>query len=319
MKFKWRLKKNQLAKTILTNQFQRDRLANCYLIVGPQGVGKNKLIEDFIKIIRCQSSGTKPCGKCAGCQMIANRSDTEFLIVESEKKRIGKGSGKIRIEETREIRRKIKLKTFSRRKIVWIKEASQLTIPAANNILKILEDPSGQNRVIFFLTAENLNLPATIISRAQLIFLHPVDLTTGERQIAGKSSEKTSGSPTDQKLSSVERVVAFSGLEELLSHLQKDQVKQKKVANLFSLYRQLKNGSITDRIEAVDKKLIGWPIEELYFYLILYEREALYSSFEDSSFSHHKENLRNLLESQEYLSYQVNKKILLKNLFLKLK
>ncbi len=293
MKYQWRLKKNSLAKAILNRQLENDSLANCYLIVGSDGIGKEKLVEDFLKMIRCQDKKEKPCNNCQECQAIENRSDTELLIVKPEP---GKG---VKIDQTREIKRRIRLKTFSQRQLVWIKKANRLTTEAANSILKILEDPSGKNRVIFILTASDLSLPLTIISRAQLIFLHPVDLP-------------------QENLSLVDRVIASSGLEDLFERIKKDKRQRKRVSTLFDQYRRLKKSPIADRIEMVNKKLVNWPIEELLFYLALFERRELSRKIGKESALTHQQNLERLMESYYLCRYQINRKILLKNLLLRI-
>jgi len=295
VKIKWRLKGNRLAKHILAEQIASNRLANYYLIIGPDGIGKDILIEDFIKIIRCQNEEHKPCLKCPGCRMVEKGSDPELLIVKPEK---GKG---LLIKQTRAIRRRMKLKSFSHRPIVWLKHAERLTIDAANNILKLLEDSSGHNRTIFILTAKDCHLPPTVISRAQIIFLHPVKL------------DEKAGSAIDQ-------LIASSGLEGLFNQVQQQPQKKKRIKELLEYYRRLKKSSIADRLEAVNKKLIAWPINTLFFYFILYERRAfLVNLNRNLGVEDHYHNLKHLLESYNFSQYQVNRKILLKNLFLKLR
>jgi len=298
MKLNWQIKGNKLAKQILGQQLLNNKLANFYLIIGPKGVGKQLFIEDFIKMMRCQDKDSIPCQVCNGCLAVKNRSDTELIIIKPEK---GK---KLKIDQTRKLKSKIQMKTFNQRQIIWLQRADLLTTEAANSILKLLEDPTGENKAIFILSSNSLNLPITVVSRAQKIFLNPekikVDSTVNQTE--------------------VEQILSLTGLAALYERFAKDKKAQQKLDRLFRFYQRLKKRPIADKLEAVNKKLVNWPIAELLFYFLMYERKQLLSQVDQNGKCQiHKNNIEALMAADQQLSYQVNRKILLKNLLIKLK
>lgn len=81
---------------------------------------------------------------------------------------LGKSDSSIKIEETRELKEKLKLKPFSgKKKLVIIYNAENLTKEAQNSLLKSLEEPPEDTVILLSTPNENLLLP-TIISRCEV-------------------------------------------------------------------------------------------------------------------------------------------------------
>ena len=135
-----------------------DKVNHAYLFVGPESVGKRKVALEFAKALFCPETA-KPCGRCQACQQIEAGQQVDVTAVAQTK-------GKIKIAQVREIQHQLSLKSYSGGcKVCIIDGADHFTLPAANAMLKILEEPASQ--VKFILLAESMaGVIPTIISRA---------------------------------------------------------------------------------------------------------------------------------------------------------
>lgn len=108
----------------------------------------------------------------------------DFLFIE--------GENSIKIEQVKELIGFLMLKPYSApNKIILIKEADKLTIPAQNALLKTLEEPPA-NSIIILTAPKTESLLATIVSRCQIIRLtkkekiRSIDLTTVAKARVGE-------------------------------------------------------------------------------------------------------------------------------------
>lgn len=145
----------------LTNAVSQAQVAHAYLFVGPRGVGKHHIATIFAAALNCDGY-RPPCGTCPSCRTILRRTHQDTYFLEPE-------GNFITIDQVREVQRLIQLKNIeAKRKVVIFDDAGAMTLPAANSLLKTLEEPPGS--VIFILIAASLeSLPSTIISRCQTI------------------------------------------------------------------------------------------------------------------------------------------------------
>ncbi len=155
------------ARRILQSALRNDRLSHAYLFIGPEGVGKRLTAKTLAKALNCQRGDIDPCDECRNCIRIDLDEYPDVRIIEP----VGTS---IKIEEMREIRRVASLKPLEGKKKVYIIiEASALTQPAANSLLKTLEEPQGET--LFILTTSNIHgLLPTIVSRCQLVRFKPL-------------------------------------------------------------------------------------------------------------------------------------------------
>jgi DNA polymerase III delta prime subunit len=124
----------------------------------------------------------------------------------------------IKIENTREIIRFLSLKPFnSQIKLVIISLADKMTIVAANNLLKTLEEPPAYARIILTTYNEKLILP-TIMSRVRKIKI-PIEenLIQPENYLPPDDLAKMS---VAKKFSWVSEVIESSDLELILTFWQ---------------------------------------------------------------------------------------------------
>ena len=130
-----------------------NKIAQTYIFVGPGELGKSSLALAFARNLQAGRDGF----------------DSDLQILEREP-----GKKSISIAQTREFIKRLQLSSFlNSYKIGIIKEADLLSEEAKSALLKTLEEPQDKVVIILLLEEEN-NLPATILSRAQLLRFQPV-------------------------------------------------------------------------------------------------------------------------------------------------
>lgn len=153
---------------ILQNSIKTKNLAHAYLFFGQGTVGKRTTALEFAKTINCLTpKDLDNCGECLSCQKIEKQIHPDLFFVKPIKTSATAREGYIRIDDIRELQKKIAYMPFEGRyKIVVVDQAEQLNLQAANAFLKSLEEPPKST--IFILIASNIyRLLPTILSRCQ--------------------------------------------------------------------------------------------------------------------------------------------------------
>ncbi|NMB47125.1 MAG: DNA polymerase III subunit delta' [Firmicutes bacterium] len=146
----------------LRQAIESGRVAHAYLISGAPGSGKKTLALGFAQALFCQHQHGDACGECRNCRRIESRNHPDVIIIEPE-------SDRIRINQIRSFRDKFTLQAYEGGwKIGIITDADAMTEAAANSLLKVLEEPSGQAVIMLLTTSSSVLLP-TIVSRCQTI------------------------------------------------------------------------------------------------------------------------------------------------------
>jgi len=186
IKFNWPLVGNNHIIDFLSRSIINEEIAQTYIFLGPSNLGKTTVANYFAKSLLCQNKGKEefvlPCGNCSSCQqfrMVGQRGEEkedgsqvvhgDFHLVKKEKDKKN-----ISIEQVREFIKTLSLSSFlGFYKIGIIKGAEDLSQEAANALLKTLEEP--KERVIIILITSRLeSLPATIVSRSQILNFYPI-------------------------------------------------------------------------------------------------------------------------------------------------
>ena len=144
----------------LTGAINEDRVAHAYLFAGPRGTGKTSTARILAKALNCEKGvSPSPCGECLRCKEITEGSSLDVLEFDA--------ASHTSVDDVREIRERIPYATAGGgRKVYIIDEAHQLSNPAFNALLKMLEEPP--EHVVFVLcTTESHKVPATVVSRCQ--------------------------------------------------------------------------------------------------------------------------------------------------------
>ncbi len=152
------------------------RLPQAYCFTGPVGVGKRMAALALAQAVNCLTPTGVPaapdkadaCGRCVSCRKIAAGSHPDVTEVRPE------GKAVITIDQIREVVARASLRAYEGRTKVWILDpADAMQEPAANAILKTLEEPPGESLLIL-VTATPSALLATIRSRCLEVRFGPL-------------------------------------------------------------------------------------------------------------------------------------------------
>jgi len=151
----------------LKNALGSGQIAHAYLFSGLRGVGKTTAARLLAKALNCAQGPTpEPCGECTACREIAGGFALDVVEMDAASNR-----GIDDVRELREVARVLPVR--DRYRVFIIDEAHQLTDPAFNALLKILEEPPAH--VVFVLAStEKDKFPATILSRCQQLDFRPI-------------------------------------------------------------------------------------------------------------------------------------------------
>jgi len=153
---------NGRVKKILRLALQRNRVPNSLIFSGPEGVGKKSLARVLAQAINCEREKADACGVCPPCRAIAGCRLPDVWEIKPE-------GQEIKIEQMRALKQAAYLRPMIARKRVFIiEEAEKMNEPAANSLLKTLEEPPLFSHIILLTSNPHLLLP-TILSRCQIL------------------------------------------------------------------------------------------------------------------------------------------------------
>jgi len=152
---------------MLRKAIREETVAKAYLFSGPDGIGKKQVALTLAAALNCQEGGDDACGKCNSCLKIKNNQHPDLHLIKDE-------NNSIKIDQIRELERRISLKPYEARiKVYIIDNAHNLTAESSNALLKTLEEPP-RDSVIILVSSKPTLLFKTIISRCQSIRFYPL-------------------------------------------------------------------------------------------------------------------------------------------------
>jgi DNA polymerase-3 subunit delta' len=168
------------AREILLGQLKSRRIPHAFLFLGPDGVGRRTTAMELAKALNChEHEGSDPCDHCLSCQKIDKGIHPDVRTIDFawqaklENKEIEKQKI-IKIDTIRSLQREISMKpTEGKWKVFLIEPAEKITLDAANCLLKTLEEPPAWT-VLILLAKHRENLPATVVSRTQIVPFRPL-------------------------------------------------------------------------------------------------------------------------------------------------
>ncbi len=152
------------ALKILTKSIKENRASSSYIFIGSEGTGKKLTAIEFAKVLNCldPNKDIEACENCQSCNEINKHYCPDLKIVEATR-------DSIKIEQIREIRKEIELKPFKCKKKVYIVDkAEKMTLEASNCLLKTIEEPPYYAIIILICSKIDAILP-TIVSRCQIV------------------------------------------------------------------------------------------------------------------------------------------------------
>ncbi len=149
----------------LSQWHDEKRLPHALLIEAKSGLGSRLLINAWIKKLLCHQQGHFACHQCQACQWFdkGHHPDVQTITIEEGKKNIS-------IDQIRDLIKQLQETAHQSQgwRIAFIQEANHLSISAYNALLKILEEP-GNNIHIILLAEYRKRIPATLLSRCQML------------------------------------------------------------------------------------------------------------------------------------------------------
>ena len=89
--FKWPVIGHEKIQNYLQNSILNNKLANAYLFIGPEGVGKKAILDYFICSLECYSQEKTdnkkhliPCDDCVHCEQIKKNIHPDVVTIEKE-------------------------------------------------------------------------------------------------------------------------------------------------------------------------------------------------------------------------------------------
>jgi DNA polymerase-3 subunit delta' len=161
---------HSVAKKILTNAIEKDKISHAYIFYGICGIGKFLTAQTFAQSLICENKNA--CGICHNCKQFSTNADIKILDLSKNKD--GETKGSISVEDARTIASDIYIKPFSfDKKIYIIDNADKMTVAAQNALLKVFEEPPSY--AVIILVAHNItDILPTILSRGVLVKFSPL-------------------------------------------------------------------------------------------------------------------------------------------------
>ncbi|MCM8789351.1 MAG: hypothetical protein NC907_06150 [Candidatus Omnitrophica bacterium] len=148
-----------LKKAILKN-----RMCHAIIIYGGSYETRKNAAIDAARMLECKTS-PEICGECYSCRTISCSNFPDVHLVEPEKRSLS-------IDEVRTIKEQMYIKPYTGRHRIFIIETDWMQQPAANSLLKIMEEPPSYG-ILIILVPNNKNFLPTIVSRALNLRLNP--------------------------------------------------------------------------------------------------------------------------------------------------
>ncbi len=138
----------------------RGRLSHAYLFIGPPDSSRRRFARELAKAIFCKSGA--PCGGCSSCLAIEHGNHGGVFLYGPDE-----GKSTVEISKVRDLEERVHLRREDFL-VAIIDEADRLSLPAANAVLKTLEEPTGSTLMILITESSGGLLP-TIVSRCHRI------------------------------------------------------------------------------------------------------------------------------------------------------
>lgn len=144
------------------------RLNHAYLFYGEKGLGKRAVSAYFAKAILCGGK-THPCGSCPSCKKMDAGAHPDLTVLSGTAEK-----NELTVANIRKLKADAPVyPNDGERKVYLISDCQRMQAPAANALLKLLEEPPAH--LVILLTADDRShvLP-TILSRCIPVGIFPV-------------------------------------------------------------------------------------------------------------------------------------------------
>lgn len=212
---------NERNKNILEKAIELNKTSHSYIFWGTEGIGKKVIAKEFAKKILCLQNHDNDC-ICKSCIEFDSSNNPDFQLIEPKE-------GTIKIEQIREMQRKVVEKPIiSNKKVYIIDNADTMKTEAQNCLLKTLEEPPEYVTIILICSNEG-NLLSTIKSRCTRMHFEPIkdeeikkyiDKEFPDQQISENIISLAQGS-IGKAIKLNERKDIYENIEKILLNMQK--------------------------------------------------------------------------------------------------
>jgi DNA polymerase-3 subunit delta' len=167
----------------LRQDAQGGRPAHAYLLAGPATRCKQDTANIFAQALLCLATEAgEPCDACDSCHAWEHRAHPDYHYLEPE-------GNSLKLEQIRQWQPFFNYRPqLGKRQVFFLSAPELLTEPAANSLLKILEEPLPET-VFLLATEDERTLLPTLISRCRVVLFRtrPEDLPVedGDSATAG--------------------------------------------------------------------------------------------------------------------------------------
>lgn len=152
---------------LLSRAIARQSLPPTLLFEGPAGVGKHRTAIAVAATLNCLSpiagGASLPldaCGTCRSCDRVARNLHVDVIDIEPD------AAAHIKVDVIRDILERSNFRPFEgQRRVVVLRDADAMVVPAQNALLKSLEEPPPSTVFILTSAVTGLLLP-TVLSRS---------------------------------------------------------------------------------------------------------------------------------------------------------
>ncbi len=176
---------NEHVKQTLRHLIAKGRVPNSLLLAGDEGIGKRQFAIELCRSLICvDTTGGEACGVCPACRRAGtftlpkpDDKDAHKRVIFSDHPDVGMViayNRNISVEAIRHLESEANFRPFeARSRFFIIDNADKMNDPAANALLKTLEEPPAGSH-IFLVTSRADSLLPTIRSRCQILRFAPV-------------------------------------------------------------------------------------------------------------------------------------------------
>lgn len=159
---------HRTALDAIVRAFSAGRGHHAYLFSGPDGVGKRTVAELLGQSLLCEKGHWgRPCQVCGPCKRVSAGSHPDWVVLRPD-------GEWIKIDTIRGLNHQFSFRPFEAgARVVLLDGAEQLTMEAANALLKVLEEPPP-NSYFLLVTANQAQLLPTVVSRCQTVPFSPL-------------------------------------------------------------------------------------------------------------------------------------------------
>lgn len=159
---------NEKTKKLFEKSIKLETLSHSYIFLGEEGIGKKLFAKEIAKALLCLEEN-KYCNNCKSCIEFDTNNNPDYYIIEPD-------GNNIKIEQIREIQKKVLEKPIiSKRKVYIINDSDKMTKEAQNCLLKTLEEPPKYVTIILIGSNESAFL-STIKSRCTIINFEKISI-----------------------------------------------------------------------------------------------------------------------------------------------